>query len=1324
MTDLRRHVAPVASTWDDEVPGRLWRELDSTLVFADVSGFTALTERLSRRGRIGAEEIVETLNRVFGPMLILAASRGGELLKFGGDALLFLFRGEGHPEQACDAAVEMRAALRASAAMPTAVGRLSLSMSVGIHSGPVHLFNVGEPTRELLVLGPAATQTALAEKAAEAGQIVVSPSSAGRLAPGAVRARDDGALVLVRRRARTRPAGPSPIPEVSAARLSTLFPVDLGQYLAPGPPDPEHRLACISFVRFSGTDALHEARGPDALAEALHTTVTGVQAALASEGVTLLATDLDTDGGKFFLGTGIPAANEDHEGQMLRAMRRIADGDLPLPIQIGVNRGHVFATEVGIATRGAFTGMGDTTNTAARIAAKAPPGTIYAHPAVLEHSRTRFAVAPAGPFPVKGKALPLLVYEVGEELGTGEPAAQTRLPLLGRDDEVEAIRAGLAEALAGAGGVVTLTGATGMGKTRVAHEAIRRSVPARLLALRAEPYGATSAFRVFRDPMRDLLGIVRGAPDAMGAALLRELSRLAPDLLPLAPLIADVAAVEVPSTPEVDALDPQFRPDRLADAVVALLDRAIPEPLLILVEEAHWADGASSRLLGSIVTAAAGRRWAVLVVRRQEGGGFAPTTGRAVEVGPLPDAVIEALVIAATEATPLRPHEVAAVVSRAAGSPLFVEEVTRVATGTGSLAALPDTVQAAMSAQVDLLPAHIRRVLRYCAVLGRSFRIDVLRRTLAADGLHLDQSALAALSGFLDRDGETRMRFRSGLIRDAAYEGLAFRSRARIHNAAGLAIESLSTDPAADAPTLALHFSRGGDAARTWRYAQQAGESARRSYANADAATLYEQALEAGRRLPEVSDAERAETWAVLGELRELSGVLDGSVEAYRRAAALAPDPALRADMMARRARVHSRAGSPGTAVRTIGSARRLLHLAPGEDRARRVGVRLDYLMAVARLVQEKPQEGRKWAERAAASARELGDPHTLIRALLAVDVADQQLGRPSVGEHTQEALRIAMDSGDKPQESVARANLGVLAFYAGRWDEATTWLTTSAAVAIEAGNDFGAAETDLTYADILIHRGRLDEAEDVLRNAFRVLKASGIDVFAAHAQMLQAQIRLARGELAEAEALAGSAAREFHEMDSDVDALEADLVRAEAVIELGRPEEALEIVAQAVRGAHGEGAAFSARIEIVRSLALLSLGRPLEAGQSIATGLASAREQDLPFEEALLLALRSTGLPRPRRPGDDGSDAEGSSGGDVPGAGGPGVDDPGEEEATPQAADRERAERLLAELGATMPASVRRWAGQGSPVGQDSPADQHARAGQSPRADRSSSGG
>lgn len=1224
MTDLRRHLPPLVLRWDDEAPGASWRELDGTLVFADVSGFTALTERLARRGRIGAEEIVETLNRVFGPMLRLSAARGGEMLKFGGDAMLFLFRGPGHAEQACDAAVEMRRSLRDTAPLPTAVGRLRLSMSVGVHSGPVHLFLVGSPTRELLVLGPAASATAAAEQAADAGQVVVTPATAGRLSPGSSRPRADGALVLRRRVAHTVPSGAAGMPPAPAARLAGLFPRSLGEYLDPGAPEPEHRLATIAFVRFSGTDGVFHDHGPDRLATMLDATVSTVEAALAVEGVTLLATDLDTDGVKFFLGSGVPVAGEDDEGRMLRALRRIATSDLPLPVQLGANRGHVFAAELGVPERAAYSAMGDTTNTAARIMSKAPPGTVFAHPGVLEHSRSVFATAPVGPFAMKGKAVPLHLATVGEETGDRDLRHSGRLPFLGRDAELAQVTRMLTDAAAGAGGVLTVEGATGSGKSRLVREASALAAPtARLLLLHAEPYGVSSSYRVLRDPLRALLGVTRDTPERMGAAVLETLRRVAPELLPMAPLLADVVQVDVPPTVEASRIDPAYQPERVADVVVTLLERLLPGPLAVLVEDAHWADGASVALLGRVAAAAGSRPWALLVVRREGPGGFVPEGGALLTLPPLHPATVEQLVIAATREHPLRPHEVAVVARRAAGSPLFVEEVTEIIRGGGAIDTLPESVQAAMAAQIDRLSPRLRQVLRHASVLGRSFRREIITATLAVDGTPIDPTVLEGLRAFLEPDGPARLAFRNSLVRDTAYEGLSFRVRARIHQIAGEVLERMSTDLDADSPTLALHFDRAGDHARTWRFAQRAAALARRSFANADAADLLVRALAVAPSLPDVTDRDRADLWTAVGELRELAGMFEESLEAYRRAARLVRDDLLaHAALLDRQAIVLLRTGRPTTALRVVGRARTLLGAAG--DAGAATLVRLDNLTARVRIEQERPTEALRWAERAAERAREVGDRETLVRALILLDSIEISMGVPGLGARHLEALGICVEEEWRPLEETVRGNLGTIAYYAGRWTEAAEWYGGARRVALEVGKDFGAAETAVNLAELLINQGRLDEAEVLLEDALRVLRAAGALSFLAQGEIQLARLHLTRAEHEKAEALAAQVAATLLSLGKPTTALEASLVRADAMIREGQPDQALEILDAAEREARAEAAASLPRLCHQRARALLALGRFAEADELAETGLVAAREQDLPYDEALLLRVLS----------------------------------------------------------------------------------------------------
>ena len=406
--------------------------------------------------------------------------------------------------------------------------------------------------------------------------------------------------------------------------------------------------------------------------------------------------------------------------------------------------------------------------------------------------------------------------------------------------------------------------------------------------------------------------------------------------------------------------------------------------------------------------------------------------------------MIERLVHAATEATPLRPHEVAAIVERAEGNPLFVEEVTRLALGSGSLGQLPESVHAAMSTQIDQLHPPARRVLRYCAVLGRSFRREVLERILTTDDLALDAATLSALSTFIEADGEGRVRFRNSLVRDAAYEGLAFRVRARIHRMAGSVLEDVSTDLDGDSATLVLHFARAGDAPRTWDYAQMAGELARRSYANADAADHFETALEAEPAAPDVTDEERARLWMSVGDLRELAGMFHESVEAYRTAARLTrADPVATAEVLSRQAAAHLRTGAFSTTLRVITRARRLLVgreddrrlAAPGSTSTTSLRWSVSSRSAPATPGLGAQRHGRgegtlrargAWSGRSCSWTRRP-----------AAGRARPRGATPRGPRHLHRA-RAAPEGVDGP------VNLGAFAYYAGRWVEAAEWYRSS----------------------------------------------------------------------------------------------------------------------------------------------------------------------------------------------------------------------------------------------------------------------------------------
>ena len=417
--DLVPFVPRLTLEWLRDEPAASWREVEGTVAFIDISGFTAMSERLSGLGRAGAEEVTEVMNATFAALLGVAYAQGGGLLKFGGDALLLLYDGEEHARRAARAAFEMRRTLRAIGRPRTSAGAIQLKMHAGLHSGRFQFFLVGESHRELLIAGPAATRTVEMEGTSEAGEILVSTETASVLdADTLAEEKGDGRLL---RSAPEVRGSVAPLPAIEGIPLEIAVPAPLrAQLLEIGPLEGEHRHASIAFIRFSGTDEIIETEGPEAAADALDALVRAVQAAADEHKVTFLESDIDRDGGRIILVSGAPQTFGDDEERMLRTVRAVIDSGLPLPVHIGVSEGRVFTGQVGASFRRTYTVLGDTAALAARLMARAGEDEIWVSAGALSRGGGSFASTELEPLSLKGKAEPVQAFVLGELLAAPE----------------------------------------------------------------------------------------------------------------------------------------------------------------------------------------------------------------------------------------------------------------------------------------------------------------------------------------------------------------------------------------------------------------------------------------------------------------------------------------------------------------------------------------------------------------------------------------------------------------------------------------------------------------------------------------------------------------------------------------------------------------------------------------------------------------------------------------------------------------------------------------------------------------------------------------
>jgi len=1220
-------------------------EIEGTLAFVDIAGFTKLTERLARQGKVGAEELNDLLDACFRRLLDLAYRDGAELVKWGGDAVLLLFEGDEHAPRACRAAFEMRRALRELGRVRCSVGYVSLRMSVGIHSGRFQFYVVGGDHLELVIAGPAATQTVLMESTASAGEILLSSATASLLEPRLVgRPKGDGLLL----RAVPDVSHPPSLPPTDDAGLdlSRCVPVRLREHLRGRSREAEHRHVAVAFLEFACTDELVERTGPDHVAIALDASVRTVQEEARRHAVTFLETDISGNGVKVLLVAGAPSSSGHDEEGMLLAVRSIMDRAGALPLRIGVNSGRVFSSDFGPPYRRSYSIRGDAVNLAARLMGRAAQGQILVTDVVLARSRTSFEADELPPFTVKGKAHPVKASSLGTA-GRRRLAEHDASPLVGREQEMAVLREALESAIGRRGHVVELVGEPGMGKSRLIEDLISDVDRVTVLIARGEMYEASSPYQPFRGMLRDLLGI-RSYEDPAGAAqrLRDRVEANAPHLLPWLPLLGIPMDIEIPMTPETAQLDEDFRHQQLESVTEELLEWALPTPTVFVFDDAHWMDEASASLIRRIATRTARLPWLVLLTRREVEGGFTLSDGDGVltlSLKPLDAIDAAALLESSTEAFPLPRHELAALAERSGGNPLFLRELVTVARSEGLEQVVPDTVEELMTAEIDRLGADDRALLRHAAVLGVTFPLSILADMLGRTDLPADESIWQRLADFVREEEPGTFRFRHALLRDAAYEGLPYRRRRELHAAAGDAITRTSSGSADEqADLLSVHFFNAHRYEDAWRYARIAADRARSKYALVEAGRLFRRALDAARNVAGIPAPEIAEVHEARGDLLDRLGAYGEAADSYRAARSLVrSDPLAESKLYLKEAWISERLGHYRQGLRWVTRGRRALEGVDGVE-AGRQRARLAAWYAAIRQGQGRYREVLAWCQRAIVEAEASGEREALAQAYFIMDWALVDLGEPEQATYSSRALEIYRELGNLGSAATVLNNMGMFAYFRGQWNEAIELYQQGHDLRVTIGDTVDAAMGPMNIGEILSDQGRLDEAEAMFRDVLRVWTAAGRKEFIALTTSNLARVASRSGGCSDAIDLFSHALQMFEEMGDDGEVLETEARIAECLMLQGSVEQALAACDASLKRARALGGVPSQvpMLNRVRGWGLMQAGRPEAAARAFEESLEAARSRQADFEIALSLYAKAA-LARSRGTRDEDSERE-----------------------------------------------------------------------------------
>ncbi len=1080
----------------------------AVILVADVTGFTAITERLAREGPRGAERLTTLLNAYFGGMVDAIAAHGGEVVRFAGDATIaaWWIPGDSDGEEQLRGAARCATRLHDVPADRSAPDQTALRLRVGVAAGPVWCATVGGHAGrwEFVVGGAPVTEAARAAARAEPGAVVLDPSAVPT-APAAI-----------------PPPAPAPPVAVTPAAAAVLrgfvgravverLAAAQGAWLA------EFRRVSVLFARIDGI--AYEAASP---LDRLQRITAELQAVVYRYDGSVNQLLVDDKGTVLVAGWGLPGrAHEDDAARAVHAALELEPrlAELGCSAAVGVATGTVFCGDRGNARRREYGMLGDQVNLAARLMQAERGVRCDSATAAAAQGRCAFAALP--PVAVKGKDAPVNAFRPSLADSTQRRASR-ETSFIGRARERQRLDAALAElADRRRGSVLLLEGEAGIGKSSLLgalrEDARRRGVVC--LSGAADALEQATAYHVWREPLRQLLG--DGPPAGLADAARRRVAG-DPTLVGWVPLIGAVLPYDFGATPAASRLTAKGRADALADLIVALLTpQAERAPLVLILDDGHWFDSPSWSLVQAVarrvrplllvlatrpLTDAPDPAWTWLV--------NAPGTER-LPIDVMESADVLALVRDRVAVAAIAPELEQLILAKACGNPFFSEQVALALRDRGhvtvagdrlvpapgvapaALHDVPATVQGVIAGRIDRMTAAQQLALKVASVVGRAFPYRLVadvypvRQERPALQQRYDDLVAAGLTARDAPPPELSYVFRHVITQEVAYSLLTFAQRHDLHRAVARWYEAAAGDDAGPyLPLLAHHWKHADEPATAVGYLERAGEQALAQHANREAIGFLEDALALRGDGPLAIPAPRLARW----RWRLGLAYLGRSDSARSRTALLAS------------LRDLGRPLPDGTARLALSAVGQLLrqvwHRAAGPPRRAREPERHERLFQAADIHHRLTEIAYFENDLAALVCNTLhtlnladatGDDGQLARAYGSVGVACGTTGlHPLARYYCRRAEAFARRTTDL---SARAFTLLVCATYyngTGPWDTLDRLLRDSLAMYEALGDRYRWEQTAAQLGYMAMHRGRFAEARELLERVHRSASPDG----------------------------------------------------------------------------------------------------------------------------------------------------------------------------------------------------------------------------------------